>query len=66
MTTPPVAVPCRVRVPEPLASMVAFSLVPDDVTDRAAPPAAAAAVTFHPVALEDAEASTEKAGLVAP
>src|SRR4029077_14358801 len=42
------------------------SLVPEDNTDNATPPAAAALFTFNPVALEAVEASILNAGLVAP
>jgi hypothetical protein len=55
-----------VRVPEPLASSVRFSLEPDEIARSLTPAAAAAATTSTPVAAEEALASTESAGLVAP
>jgi hypothetical protein len=53
-------------VPVPLALSVRASLEPELVTDRATPPAAAADFTFSPVADKAVDASTLKAGLVAP
>ena len=53
-------------VPVPLALSVRASLEPELLTDRATPPAAAADLTFSPVADEAVDASTLKAGLVAP
>lgn len=62
----PVEVAPKVIVPEPAASMVKFSFVPEVMTDRATPAAAAADLILRPVAEEAVEASTRKAGLVAP
>ena len=62
----PVEVPAIVIVPLPLASIVRFSLVPEDNTLRAKPPAAAADFIFKPVAADAVEASMLKVGLVVP
>lgn len=64
--TAPVDVPAKVIVPEPAASMVRFSFVPEVMTDKAKPAAAAADLIFKPVAAEAVEASTLSVGLVAP
>lgn len=48
-------------VPVPLASIVKFSLVPVEITDKAKPEAAAAEVIFKPVTAEVALVSTCKA-----
>ena len=53
--TAPVAVPLSVIVPVPLASVVKFSLVPDETTDKAAPPVSAALLTLMPVTAEAVE-----------
>src|SRR5438067_10460122 len=62
----PVEVPAMVTVPEPLASIVRFSLLPLETTETARPAAAAALLTFRPVAALAVEASTCKLGLVVP
>ena len=62
----PVEVPANWTVPEPLASMVRFSLAPELVAATATPPAAAAPVTPIPVAADPVLASTLSTGLVAP
>src|SRR6185369_7529393 len=62
----PVDPEARVIFPAPLAAMVKASSVPDDVTAKATPAAAALDVIFKPVAEEPVEASTVRAGLVVP
>ncbi len=62
----PVPVLLRERVPEPLAFIVPFSFVPDDITARFAPAAAAAPVNSQPVATDAVAALTFKTGSVAP
>src|ERR1700743_1922355 len=53
-------------VPVPSASIERFSLEPDETTERATPAAAAAPLTFRPVATEAVLASTTRTGVVAP
>ena len=53
-------------VPEPLASNVIFSFVPEEMAERATPPPAAADFTLNPVAADVVEASTLKVGFVVP
>jgi len=62
----PVEVAPMETVPEPLASRVRFSLVPEDRALMATPPVAAADLIFTPVAEEAVEASIWRAGLVVP
>ena len=62
----PVAVPLTVTVPAPLPSILRFSSVPDDVTTRSAPAAAARPITFNPVAADATDESVCNVGLVAP
>ena len=52
--------------PAPLASMDRASSVPEEVTERATPAAAAADLILRPVAEEAVEASMVRAGLVVP
>jgi len=54
----PVPVTLSEMVPDPFASTVRFSSVPELITAIATPPAAAAPVTLMPVATEPVEAST--------
>jgi hypothetical protein len=62
----PVPVAFKLMVPEPLASIVRLSFVPDDTTAIAIPPAAAAPVREIPVATDDVLALTLSTGFVAP
>ena len=56
----PVEPEARVRLPDPLAAIVKASLVPEEITDNATPPAAAADLILLPVAEETVEVSTWK------
>ena len=62
----PVEVLATLMAPAPLALIFKASSVPDDRTERATPPVAAADLILIPVADEAVEASMLKAGLVVP
>src|SRR5258708_10216089 len=62
----PVEVEPKAIVPVPAASTVKLSFVPEVITERASPEAAAAPFTKSPVATDAVEASTFKTGLVVP
>ena len=62
----PVLVAPIVTVPDPLASIVRFAFVPDEMTAAATFPAAVAPVILRPAACDAVDESTTKAGFVAP